>query len=358
MLSNQLREPTLRDRFFGCIAGCHIGSAMGAAVENLSHSQIEQKYGFVEDFLPYEHYENGWMREPGTTEDGVERQKLLIYAILEKQNRINAEDVRKAWINHMNPNAGGTVSEPFEGVLLQLAKSGIPARDIGRYCDYAGLNSFARACHPIGLINAGSPETAVEDILEVGQLYQTSNSRGLKWACVTGVAIAAGTTPGASVDKVLGAIYDLCDPEVVREIDRELRNTAGIHDIRALRQYFDGVYSGVGIPYPFSYANEVVTKGVVIFRMTKGDVRESILAGVNMGRDTDCVAAVAGGIAGALSGGEALPQKWITQLDRATGLNPHTCSQRTLRETTDALYDAFRMRLCKEAAYIAQMENA
>jgi|GEM_PF-5531718 len=27
---------TLRDKFFGCIAGCHIGSSMGAAVEGLS----------------------------------------------------------------------------------------------------------------------------------------------------------------------------------------------------------------------------------------------------------------------------------------------------------------------------------
>lgn len=97
------------------------------------------------------------------------------------------------------------VSEPFEATLLAMAKSGIPARDIGRYCDYSGLNSFARSCHPIGLINAGDMEAAKEDVLEVGQLYQTTNSRGLQWAVVTGVAIAAATRPDATVDSVLGA---------------------------------------------------------------------------------------------------------------------------------------------------------
>ncbi len=87
----------LRDKFFGCIAGCHIGSAMGAPVEGNSWERIEKEYGTLDKLLPYHHYgnSNDWMREPGTTEDGVERQKLMITAIIEKQDRINAEDLRR-----------------------------------------------------------------------------------------------------------------------------------------------------------------------------------------------------------------------------------------------------------------------
>lgn len=348
---------TLRDKFYGCICGCHIGSAMGAAVEGMLWPEIKEKYGFVEDYLPYEHYNNGWKREPGTTEDGVERQRLMITAIMEKGDRVNAEDVRAAWVKYANPNAGGWVSEPFEGTLLSMAKSGIPATDLGRYCDYAGLNSFSRACHAIGLINAGNIETVKDDIMQVGQLYQTANSRGLKWACVTGVAIAAGTLPGATVDSVIGAIYDNCDPDmVVKEIDEQLKKTASCKDITEMRNYYDGVYNGFGMPYPFSYANEVVTKGVTIFKMVNGNTKDAILAGVNMGRDTDCVAAVAGGIAGALSGTASIPEKWITQLDYATSVNPHTNSKRTLRENADGLYQAFKNRLKKERAYVELMD--
>src|SRR5512137_805036 len=120
----------LRDKFFGCIAGCHIGSSMGAAVEGWAYQRIEKEYGTLDRLLPYEHYGNGWKREPGTTEDGVERQKLMITAIIEKQDRVRAEDIRKAWVDHMNPNAAGLVSEPFEGALLAIAKTPMPASDI------------------------------------------------------------------------------------------------------------------------------------------------------------------------------------------------------------------------------------
>ena len=343
---------TLRDKFFGAIAGCHIGSSMGAAVEGMTYQQIEAKHGYVDNFLPYEHYGNGWLREPGTTEDGVERQKLMITAIIEKQDRVTAEDVKNAWLNHMNPNAAGTVSEPFEGILLKMAQAGIPGKEIGRYCDYAGLNSFARSCHAIGLINAGNVETAKEDILEVGQLYQTANSRGLKWACVTGIAIAAGTAPGATVDTVLAELYDNCDPDmVVRELDRELQKTREMNDIREMRAYFDDVYQGKGLPYAMSFANEVVTKAVCIFKMVKGNLKEAILCGVNIGRDTDCLAAVAAGISGALTGPESLPAEWVAQLDKATALNKHTNSQRTLAESADGLHGAFMARLGKMKSY-------
>ena len=71
---------SLREKMFGCIAGVHIGSSMGAVVEGMKWQEIEDKYGYVDKLYPYEHYWNGWMREAGTTEDGVERQKLMITA--------------------------------------------------------------------------------------------------------------------------------------------------------------------------------------------------------------------------------------------------------------------------------------
>ena len=351
---------SLREKFFGCVAGCHIGSAMGAPVETWPYSRTEKTYGTVDRLLPYG--TNKWKRDPGTTEDGVERQKLMINAILDKQDRVTAEDVRKIWVRDIKPEGIGLISEPFEGKLLAMAKSGIPACDIGRYCDYAGLVSMARSCHPIGLINAGDIPGAVSDIFEVGQLYQTTNSRGLQWAAITGVAIAAATRPGATLDSVIAAILAgdarfRPDAEVVSEIQRGLKRTAGCQDFRELRKAFDPIYSGAGTPYAFSSASEIVTKSVCILRMTGGNLKDTIIASVNMGRDTDCAAAVAAGIAGALSGAASLPPEWIEQVDRATRLNAYTCSQRTLRETSDGLYNAFRARLQRIKTYLGQMEQ-
>jgi ADP-ribosylglycohydrolase len=356
----------LREKFFGCIAGCHIGSAMGAPVEGWPYERIEREHGLLDKPLPYSHYgKKDWVREPGTTEDGVERQKLMITAIIERQDRINAEDLRRAWVDHMNPNAAGLVSEPFEGPLLAMAKTHIPAADIGKYCDYSGLVSLSRSCHPIGLINAGDVRGAIDDIRQVGQLYNTANSRGILWAEVTVVAIAAATRPGATVDSVLGAVFDNCDkvdtrffrPAGIRgELDRALKLTAGCTDVRDMRRKFDSVYSGTGIVYAQSYANEIVTKAICVLRMTQGNTWEALKAGINMGRDTDCLAAVAGGVSGALAGGASIPADVVKQVDYATSLNRHTNSQRTLRESSDGLYHAFKARLARMKAYAQEMD--
>jgi ADP-ribosylglycohydrolase len=364
--STPVGKVSLHDKFFGCIAACHVGSSMGAPCEGWPYERIEEKYGTIDRLLPYQHYGNGWNREPGTTEDGCERQKLMITAIIEKKDRVNAEDVRKIWVRDMKPEQAGMISEAFEMRLLEMAKSGIPACDIGRYCDYAGLNSFARSCHPIGLINAGDVAGAVSDIFEVGQLYQTTNSRGLQWAAVTGMAISAATRPGATVDSVLAVIMD-GDPRfgkdfgevrAAREIERGMEHTRGCKDFREMRKAFDALYSGSGTPYAFSSANEVVTKAICIFRMVGGNPKDAIIAAVNLGRDTDCLAAIAGGISGALSGPAALPEEWIRQVDYATTRMPVTNNRRTIREHADGLYGAYRSRLAKMRAFADEMEKA
>jgi len=357
----------LREKFFGCIAGCHIGSAMGAAVEGWSWENIEKKYGTLDNLYTYGGYGANWKREPGTTEDGIERQKLMITAIIEKKDRVNAEDIRRIWVRDIKPESAGKVSEPFEADLLAMAKTPIPATELGKFCDYAGLVSLARSCHPIGLINAGDVQDAMEDIYEVGQLYQTTNSRGIQWGAVTTVAIAAATRPGATVDSVLGAIFDNCDKTpnpgqkgsgVVREIERALKATAGCKDFREMRTAFDPIYSGRGLAYAQSYANEVVSKAVCIFRMVKGNPMDAMIAAVNLGRDTDCLASVATGISGALSGGSAIREDLIKQVDYATTLNKYTNSQRTLRQGADGLYEAYKARLRKMKAFVEEMDVA
>lgn len=357
----------LREKFFGCIAGAHIGSAMGAPNEGRSYESIEKEFGTLDKLLPYHHYgiSNNWMREPGTTEDGIERQKLMITAILEKQDRITAEDLRKSWVDHMNPKAGGLVSEPFEENLLAMAKTNIPASDIGKYCDYSGLVALSRSCHPIGLINAGDIQGAIDNIREIGQIYHTANSRGILWAEVVVTAISAATIPNATIDSVIGAVLDNCDKADGRfvreagirgEIQRALKLTADCKDFREMRKKFDEIYSGKGVPYSYSFANEIVTKGICVFKMTQANTWEAMKAAVNMGRDTDCLAAVATGISGALTGAGSLPKELIKQVDYATSVNPYTNSKRTLADTSDGLYNAFKSRLAKMKAFAEEME--
>jgi ADP-ribosylglycohydrolase len=347
---------SLKDKFLGCIAGAHIGSAFGAADEGWPPEKVRETYGFMTKLEPYGKG-SGWEKMAGTTEDGIERQKFMITAIIEKKDRVTADDVRDCWVRDMNRNAPGNISEPFEAILLALAEADVPGRDIGKFCDYSGLNSFSRACHPIGLINAGDPQGAKEDILEVGQLYQRSNSRGLQWAIVTGVAIAAACKPDATVDSVIGAVMDNTDPDmVVKELSAMLKATEHCSSVDEIRTEFDKVYNSYGMVYAFAYANEVVTKGICIFSYTKGNVKDAIITAANCYRDTDCICAVAGGISGALTGPSGIPDDWLTQMDKALEANLYTHNKRTIRQDTDLLYNTYLERLGKLKAYAAYMD--
>ncbi|REE67289.1 ADP-ribosylglycohydrolase [Paenibacillus taihuensis] len=360
---------SLRDKFYGCIAGAQVGAAMGAPVQGWSWQEIAGRYGVLDKLLPYERV---WSRPAGTTESGIERQKLLITAICERQDRVTAEDVRTIWNSDLRRINAEKVMEPFDIGLMALANNGLPARDLGKYCDYAGLNSFAGYCHPVGLINAGDVKSAVRDAFELGQLYQASRSYGVKWSGVTAAAIAAATKPDATIDSVIRDLYEHCDysdvgaqidgykygylrDNVLEELDKGLALTAGCTDFEQLRQAFDRTYHGHGVPYGNSFANEVVTKAICIVKMVHANVHDAIIAGVNMGRDTASVTALAAGIAGALSGGASLPQALVAQVDLAASANKYSCSKKTIAAQADGLYGAFQTRLRSINSFVGEM---
>jgi ADP-ribosylglycohydrolase len=180
--------------------------------------------------------------------------------------------------------------------------------------------------------------------------------------------MAAAAKPGATVDSVLQAIFDTLDERirvsgrdddwkadyagmnVVDEIKGALEYTKDCRDFKDLREAFDPYYNGFGMPYNISYANEVVTKGVCVFKMTNANLKDAIIAASNIGRDTDCIAAIAGGLAGALDGTSSLPAEWIEQVDTATQVLRCTNNKRTMREHADGLYGAFKNRLRKMKA--------
>ena len=314
-------------KVYGCIAGAFVGSAMGAAVEGWEWRDIQAKYGVLQELLPYAHYRNlaklgsGRTRPAGTTEDGVERIKLLILAIGEKKGRISADDLGKTWLKHINPGNFGVQMEPCDEVLYNIVASGVHPSYAGLYSDFTGIVSFARSCHPIGLINACDPMQAHDDVFDVGRLYQPLHGGGLDWAAAVACGIAEAIKPDSTVDTVIDAAKEALPEQFNFTFDRAIELAKKSNDPFELREKFDSIYSGRGIRYNLSMAEEVVPKGFSIFSVTRGNLRESIVGGVNFGRDTDCCTAIAAGLAGALSGVCNMPTEWIEQVDKATSQN-------------------------------------
>jgi len=361
---------TLREKYEGCIASSWVGSAMGAAVEGWNRERIRETYGFLNELRPYKHYTayTDWDRPPGTTEDGIERQKLIATAIIEKQDRILSHDLVAVWVRDLDPAKIIYKQERFDRSLLELARSGVPPSELGRLWPFPHVVAMARASHPLGLINAGDPQGAADDTFEVGKVYATETAFALRWAALYNAAIAAACKPDATVASVLevakryvhyraeaGSLYALYDT-IEREVDRALELAIKHSDPMSMRDEFYQFYDGGRyFNYGASQANEIVAKGLAVFAISQGNPREAILTAVNFGRDTDCLAAVAGGLAGALSGVQSLPAGWVAQVNQSTLADPYTNSRRTIEETADGLYGAFLARRERLTRYLQEM---
>ncbi len=358
MKDGELRMNGLFDKIYGCIAGSNIGSAMGAAVEGWSAERITEKYGVLEELLPYSHYRKsekggGRQRPPGTTEDGIERQKLMCTAIIEKSDRISAEDLARVWIRDINPDNFGVQMQPTDVTMYRLLKAGetfdvtgtpssVPPTELGRYSVAPGTVAFARSCHPLGIINAANPDQAFEDAFEIGKMYLPPHDVGLYWSAAVAVAIAEALKPDATVESVIEKVKSYLPYQVVEELDFGLQVAEKSKDVFEMRAPLNEKYCNMAGLNPMSKAHEIVTKGFAIFYKTNANVRESIVGSANFGRDTDCLAAVTGGIAGSLSGTKDIPEEWIRSVDEATAAmeDRYSVSALSLRETSQGLYDA------------------
>ena len=352
--------PTLFEKVYGCLAASRVASSMGAVVEGWHADKIVATYGFLEKLLPYTHYSNRgitWQRMPGTTEDGIERQKLMCQAIIEKQDRITVEDLARVAVERVDPDKMWYMSEPDDIKLVQFLKAGIHPADVGGLSAWNGLNAMARASHPIGLINAGDPQGAVRDAGDVGRLLFRPADVALAWAGVYDSAIAAAMLPDATVESVIESVFKVLSnmkvnathkswyPDQIKgEIDRALNIVSQTDDYEKVRSELYGIYNGYGTPYAMSSAAETVSKALAMFVLSRGDARTAVLYGVNLGRDTDCMAAMSGGLAGALSGIGAVPDDWVKQVDEATFANPYTNIQVKIEDHARGVHQAIQSR--------------
>mgnify|MGYP001557763131 CR=1 FL=1 len=343
---------------------------MGAVVEGWPRERVARTYGVLDRLLPYRHYveETNWKRLAGTTEDGIERQKLIATAIIEKQDRILAQDLVAVWVRDLEPRKMTYKQEAFDRSLLEMARAGVPPVELGRLWPYPNVVSMARASHPLGLINAGDPRGAADDTIEVGKVYGKETYFGLRWGALYNAAIAHACTPGATVESVLATAREYAGyraesaklfaryDTIRHDLDQALEFARQARDWQDLRERFDTVYFGGGyFNYGMAQANEIVAKGIGLFALFRGDPKAAIIAAVNFGRDTDCLAAVAGGLSGAFSGARRIPAQWIAQVNRATKADRYTNNRRTIEQTSAGLLRAFRARQARLASWSRKM---
>lgn len=115
----------LFEHIYGGVAGAFIGNAMVAPVEGWTWEKIEKTYGFLDKFIA-DPRGKGVPNQPGWTEDGMERYKLLCRAILKKGSRINIEDLAQEWAESIDPTRIGFRIGAQDRVIYDLIKAGLP----------------------------------------------------------------------------------------------------------------------------------------------------------------------------------------------------------------------------------------
>jgi ADP-ribosylglycohydrolase len=337
----------LFDKIYGCLAGSRIASAMGAAVEGWDMDRIAKKYGVFDKLVAYHHYNVDWDHPAGSTEDGIERQKLMCTAIIEKQDRITAEDLVKTWVKVLDPNKMKYMTEAFDRQLLAHAKSGtVPAWELG------GLSK-----HLDGVIR---------DVYEIGRVYQPPNSDSYPWGAAYNAAVVHAMRPDATVDSVIETALKYSTPQIRKEIQNGLDIAKKYKQPLDMRRELNEAYTKKDSPYfvnarmktyHASSIYETVTKALAVFYATKGNVKDAIVVAVNFGRDTDCLGATAAGLAGAFSGTSTIPAEWIETVEQGTRNNPYTNSHMTIKETAEGMYSALKNKVRKMKNYVTLMES-
>ena len=354
------------DRILGTLLGFRAGCSMGAVTEyNWDQQRSESTFGLLEEFKPFVHYNDSWTHPAGATEDGGERHKLICTAIIEKQHRINYQDLKEIWIRDCDIENMYHMTQNYDRVLLSYAKWGVPPEDfpITKYGKPEDLGEHihltARTFQALPCINAGDPENAIADMNDMGKLYyEDQTDDAFAWGAVYNAAIALALLPNATVQSVINGALKYATPEIEEEIRYVMAITEKYDDPmnRDMWQELTDVYMDPRSKYyafdriekyPNSSIYENVGFAFALFKATNANVKQSIIIAVNRGYDTDCTAASAGALCGALSGTSTIPDDWIKILDEGNANNPYSNAHFTNKATADGLFRALQNKVLR-----------
>ena len=324
----------------GALAGAAVGDALGGAAEGNTPEAIQERYdGFIEGIVPpfLEDWRNARPIAPYHKGDGhVTDDTLMTSALVDVYDTVRDHLDAYAIADHLVPLLIGDkrwIPEfESEGLLLHrifLAEKWLVTRLHYGHIDprEAGVGNIVNCgatmyVAPIGIVNAGSPDGAYAEAIDVAGAHQSSYGR--EAAGVYAAAVAEAMRPGASVDSVIATVLRLAKDGTRDAIEAVVSAASGLAGWRgglgALRDAvvpFDTVgpqyrqpARDARIPSRTKSIEELpIALGMLV--ATGGDYREAVLGAVNYGRDSDSIAVMAGSIAGALGGIEVVPSEWI-----------------------------------------------
>lgn len=297
----------LNDRARGAIAGLAIGDAIGRPVEGLSAAEIQAQYGRVEGYL---------LDEPAGSDD-TEYALLTAKTVHRVGVTATRADFARTWRDDILPQADSFAGAGFsEMAAIDNLRRGIEPPLSGDHI-HSWSDGLAMRVAPLGVVANGDQALARRLAIEDGVV--SHSGEGIHSGVVVAVAVTAAMA-GADAEQCfeagLSAIpadswtaRNLVDArDIVRRGMPANDLALALHARLAVTEYHwaDVAPEAVGI-----------AMAAVLFG--RGAFAESMLFAVNMGRDADTNAAIAGCVAGAISGVLSFPEEWVAGLRPVEG---------------------------------------
>ncbi|MGO5051248.1 ADP-ribosylglycohydrolase family protein [Lachnospiraceae bacterium LCP25S3_G4] len=321
----------LLDKVLGGLIGAGAGDAMGAATEARTRKQIYEYFGgMVTDFEKPPMDTFGAGNEPGGLTDDFSSAYFVAKHIVNNRGIVTEKVVQEAlieWSSHavfFDRFAGPTTRlaiRKYKGEVIEKSK-GV------ELVTRQATNGAAMKISPIGLMNPGNINQAIQDAITVTMVTH-DNYLALSGACAVAAAVSQACTDEADMYQVLQAgLYGAKEGE---RIGREIaRDVAGPSVIKRMELAMDiglsqkskeekiiaiGEQIGTGL-----HVAEAIPSAFGLFAAANGNAMDSIIYGVNVGYDTDTIATMSGALGGALQGAEALPKHILPTLEKVNSI--------------------------------------
>lgn len=309
----EINEPvSMADRYAGCLLGLACGDALGGPVEFEAREDIALAYpSGLRDFVG-----GGWqLLRPGEVTDDT-LMALDLARSLVTTGALDLDDVANRWVawNRSGPKDVGNTTK----LALDLIASGTPWDKAGEQTiEIRGVGSSAgngavMRCAPVALRYRTDQAMLVQASIDTSRITH-ADPRCTWGAVAVDQAIAHLLQGGSKADLIEAATHNVENNAVIASITTAPALTR--EELKAGGY----VLSTISAAFWSLFACD--------------NLEETIIAAVALGEDTDTTAAVAGALAGALYGYQAIPDRWLDLLEPKSELEELATSLLALSST-------------------------
>lgn len=291
----------LKGCFRGALLGTMVGDALGMPVEGAANTVIRARYDLVTEMLPAR-------RGPGTYTDDTEMMIGLAEGLLDTPGRLDLDRVAARFGENYDPDRGygGNTQK-----ILSALREGMSWRDATAAHTLPGgsyANGAAMRVAPVALAFYRDAKSMVQAAAKQAEITGHTHPIGRIGSCLQAIAIRwaiASRANGAELDpnSFLRSLKLAGPKEFVDALAWIAENLSASPDEAALHLGTD------------AQASCSVSAALWSVLSCPHDPETAIIRAVNLGGDTDTIGAMAGAVAGAYHGADALPVRWTQALE-------------------------------------------